>query len=412
MRRRAIAGILAVTCLGAVACAPSSTARHGHSPGTGRTSAAHQPLGSAHGCSTVVARAPALTSVGVSFTKVSAGPFGVVATGDHGFDFVASTAGVLVLRNNGPAVPSLVHVVRLRTGGQSLGEALTPDGRYLLVADAQSGAVVLSVRRMEAGGSGAVAGVLNASGRHSFGGAIEVAVSRDGKFAFVSLEGSGSVAVFNLRRALTSGFGAEDYVGAIGAGIAPVGLAVSPDGHWLYATSELTRLPGRKFAQHGTLSVIDLRKAETDPAASVVATVDARCQPVRVITSADGSTVWVTARASDAVLGFSAAKLVTDPAHALITAVGVGEAPVGLALAGRGSRIVVADSNRFGVQGASSSLAVVDIPDALAGRPALLGYLKAGLFPREMTLVPGGRTLLVTNFLSGQLESVNVAGLP
>ena len=34
-------------------------------------------------------------------------------------------------------------------------------------------------------------------------GAIEVAVSRDGRFAFVSLEASARVAVFDLRRALT-----------------------------------------------------------------------------------------------------------------------------------------------------------------------------------------------------------------
>lgn len=41
--------------------------------------------------------------------------------------------------------------------------------------------------------------------------------------------------------------------------------------------------------------------------------------------------VWVTARASDDVLCFAAARLVTDPSHALVAAVRVGEAPVGLA---------------------------------------------------------------------------------
>jgi hypothetical protein len=41
-------------------------------------------------------------------------------------------------------------------------------------------------------------------------GAIEVAVSRDGRFAFVSLEASARVAVFDLRRALTRGFGPAD----------------------------------------------------------------------------------------------------------------------------------------------------------------------------------------------------------
>ena len=61
--------------------------------------------------------------------------------------------------------------------------------------------------------------------------------------------------------------------------------------------------------------------------------------------------------------------------------------------------------------GATSSLGVVDVAAALAGRPALLGYLPAG-FPREMALEPDGRTLLVANYSSGQLEAVGVADLP
>ena len=122
--------------------------------------------------------------------------------------------------------------------------------------------------------------------------------------------------------------------------------------------------------------------------------------------------VWVTARESDRLLGFSAARLRTDPAHSLIASVEVGEAPVGLALVDHGSRIVVADSNRFGAAGAASSLAVVDVAAALAGRPALLGYFPAGGFPREMALEPADRTLLVTNYSSQQVEAVDVAGLP
>ena len=62
--------------------------------------------------------------------------------------------------------------------------------------------------------------------------------------------------------------------------------------------------------------------------------------------------------------------------------------------------------------GAASSLAAVGVAAALAGRAALLGYLQAGGFPREMALEPDGRTLLVSNFSSGQLESVDVADLP
>ena len=88
---------------------------------------------------------------------------------------------------------------------------------------------------------------------------------------------------------------------------------------------------------------------------------------MRVITSADGREVWVTARESDDLLCFDAAALRSDPARALVAVVRVGEAPVGLMLVRDGSRVVVADSNRFNATGANSDLSVVNVAAALAG---------------------------------------------
>jgi hypothetical protein len=70
----------------------------------------------------------------------------------------------------------------------------------------------------------------------------------------------------------------------------------------------------------------------------------------------------------------------------------------------------VADSNRFLVPGRSASLAVIDTAAALAGRPALLGYLPAGQFPRDVS--SDGGQLLVANNESASLETVQVADLP
>lgn len=152
--------------------------------------------------------------------------------------------------------------------------------------------------------------------------------------------------------------------------------------------------------------------AETDPARAVVATVAAGCNPGRVLTSADGSVVWVAARGSDSLLAFSADRLRADPARALIADVLVGSEPVGLALVRGGSLLVAADSNRSSQPGLSASLAVVDVADALAGRQAVLGYVRSGAFPREMAVVPGDRVLLVSNYSSDQLETVDLASLP
>lgn len=340
---------------------------------------------------------------------VPGAPFGVVATHDGRWAFVALGRAVGVFATQGRAVPVLTRTVQL--AASAVGEALTPDGQYLLVADGNQGADVLSVRAAETGSGRAVLGDLSpgtgpgAAG----GGAIEVAVSPDGRYAFVSEESAASIDVFDLVRALRDGFGGGDYVGSIPTEVAPVGLAFSPDGRWLYSTSE-DQVGGAR--QVGTLAVISVRQAESDPAGSVTSTVQAGCNPVRVITSADGKVVWVTARASDALLAFSAAKLLSDPAHALLADVRVGELPVGLALVRGGSLIIVADSNRFNVNRAAASLAVVNVADALAGRPALVGYLPAGIFPREMGLEHGGATLLVSNYGSQQLEEVHLADLP
>lgn len=382
------------------------------------------------GCSAASAPGRQLPAGLTRLSSVPGDPFGVAVTADGRWSFVSllpngsGGAGAIgVFADTGSATPRLIR--QIPVSGQPLGAALTPGGRYLLAANG-SGATVVDVQAAEQGSGNAVLGTLSSGGvtGSAAGGAIEVAVSNDGRFAFVSLETSDKIAVFNLQRALASHFGTSGFVGYIPAGVAPVGLAVSPDGDWLYSTSELRSLSELRHAGHhgslslrleggqGTLAVISVPKAETDPAHAIVSTVTAGCSPVRVITSTSGATVWVTARGSDMLLGFSASRLRGDPAHALIARAAVGEAPVGLALVAGGQRVVVADSNRFSQPGARSTLAVVNVAAALAHRPALTGYLPAGGFPRQMALEPGGRVLLVTNFASQQLEIVSVTNLP
>ena len=377
------------------------------------------------GCSAASAAGRQLPAGLTRLSPVPGDPFGVAVTADGRWSFVSlvgiGTGGALgVFADAGSASPRLIR--QIPVSGTGLGVTLTRDGRYLLAANG-SGATVVSVQAAEQGSANAVLGTLSSGGSGPAGGAIEVATSRDGRFAFVSLEGSDKIAVFNLQKALASHFHTAGFVGYVPAGVAPVGLAVSPNGDWLYSTSEVRSFSEIRRAAHhgtrslelggqGTLAVISVHKAETDPAHAIVSTVTAGCSPVRVITATSGGTVWVTARGSDMLLGFSASRLRGDPAHSLIARAGVGEAPVGLALVDGGQRVVVADSNRFSQQGAKSSLAVVDVAAALAHRPALAGYLPAGGFPRQMALEPDGRVLLVTDFASRQLETVNVTSLP
>jgi DNA-binding beta-propeller fold protein YncE len=361
--------------------------------------------------------------------NVAPGPFGVAVAAAGNWGFAASLpiatavrstrpgespapspptshgdeSGLDVLRLAPGRAPVLVHTIGVP--GPTAGTALSDNGRLLLVAGG-AGAVVVSVPVAERGGRRAVLGTLVAPGGPTADRAIEVTITPDGRYAFVSLEYANRIAVFNLARAMAHGFSAAGvYVGSIPAQDA-VGLAVSPDGHWLYATTVNDTSPV------GMLSVISVARAESDPASSVVARVPAGCTPVRVITSADGSVVWVTATESNALLAFSAARLQTDAARALLADVHVGQAPVGLALARAGTLIMVADSNRFAAGIPPSNVAVVNVADALHGRPALVGYLPAGRFPRDVAASGNGSLVLVANYASGQVEAVDAAALP
>jgi DNA-binding beta-propeller fold protein YncE len=339
--------------------------------------------------------------VETQFVSGPASPFGVAVSSNSAHVFIADVAGALFVYSL--ASTTLHPQSKGSFANQSpVGLALTPNGRSLVAAEG-SGAAVFDVARLETSGSPSSSwtrGTWRSRGQ----GAIEAAVSPDGHFVFVTLENSDEMAVFNLKKALAHGFRSSDLVGTVPLGIAPVGMAVSPGSHYLYVTSEAT---ARSQAQ-GELTTIDIGKAERSPAHAVVSTVRAGCSPVRVV--ATRSSVYVTARGSDALLDFSAPALVSHPRAALVGDVRVGEAPVGLALVDHDTTIVIADSNRFASPRAGANLAVVT--GASDGHLALAGYLRSGSFPRDMVASPNGKALIVSNYGSGQVETVDVAELP
>lgn len=351
-------------------------------------------------CSTAVARAPTL-HYETRFVSALGEPFGVAASHNGRFAFVAGE--FLQVYSLALATPAFVREDSF--GDESFsGLALSPNGRYLIAASG-IGVTVFDVAQLEHGGAGPTSGLVGTlvgDGQSS----IEAAFSPDGRYVFVTFEDKDDLQVFNFADAVAHNFSSASYlVGSVPLGVAPVGVAVSPDGRYLYATSE----EGNGSQADGTLTTIDLAEAERSPSHAIVSTVSSGCSPVRVV--ATSQSVYVTARASDELLEFSASKLVSDPDGALEDRVKVGEAPVGLALADKDTMIVVGDSDRFDVPGTTANLAVVKIADDGALR--LAGYLKSprwsGLFPRDMTATPDGNTVLISNFDSDQLEAVKVA---
>jgi DNA-binding beta-propeller fold protein YncE len=262
---------------------------------------------------------------------------------------------------------------------------------------------MINVKDAEAGdGSGAVMGALSAGPARLQ--SVEVSISPDSHFAFMTLQDSDNMVVFNLQKAIAGGYGQAGFVGFIGVGSSPVGIAQSPDGKYLYVTSE---------TQAGRLVVVNMHLAETDSMDAVVDSAAVGAAPARVIVSADGSVIWVTDRDSNALVALSADKLLRTPSHSIIARVSVGENPVGLAFVKDGTEIVVADADLLGKPG-ENNLAVISTGKALAGEdhPALLGFIPAGSTPRELTVAPDGKTLLSTDNSSGQLQAVDVGSLP
>ncbi|KAH0371489.1 hypothetical protein KCU89_g18462, partial [Aureobasidium melanogenum] len=217
-------------------------------------------------CSNATARQANLTNVRTASLNVSANPFGLAYALDGSAAFVALN-GTLGVLNTTTFPPNLSREIplpaaTLREGILSpyiegaTGIAVTKDGRFVLVTTFGSSALIVDVAKAIANSTDAVVGAL--PGDISYGNsAIEVTVSPDGKYAFLSQEdGSsatffqGSVEVIALNETangtLTSSFVATELLDFL-----VVGTAVSPDGRYLYATSEQATY----YSSVGTLSV-------------------------------------------------------------------------------------------------------------------------------------------------------------
>jgi DNA-binding beta-propeller fold protein YncE len=377
----------------------------------GARDSAHQAAAAlSAGCSTSVAAGRPLAGRSPVTLPVPGSPTAVVGTADGRWAFASESTdvgGEIAVIALGREAPRLVRVVKLPSLTAAFGMAMTHDGTLLVVAGYRATAV-LSVRALEDGASDPVAGTLADAGAGQF----EVAVSADDRYVFVTDETTGGLSVFDLALALRRGFSAH----GVAAGIVPlapgaVGVAMSPDGGRLYVTTY------GAYGPHGRLWVIDTARAENGAdGAAILAQVPAGCQPVRVAVSPDGSIVWVTALQSNALLGFSAADLRDDPSHALQAVVRVGAEPVGLVVVDDGRLALVGNSNRGLVPGtgsdASQTVSVINTAAALARRPAVVGEVPTGLFPRDLTFDQGTGQVLLGNYNSGTIEEFPVPIAP
>ncbi|TVY73271.1 hypothetical protein LSUE1_G006679 [Lachnellula suecica] len=339
-------------------------------------------------------------------------PFGL-AYASNSIAFSSLTTGIIGVLNTSNFEPTLIRTITIpapyyETGYAISGIAITRDKRTLYATVGQ-GAVAIDVQKAVSGEANSIVGFLNGTVGIS---AVEVTLSADDKYAFVSQEygnvatrNLGAIEVFGIDQSINGSI-SSTYVGYIALGDAVVGMALSADGSKLYATSEQV---GTVNTPQGTLSVLDVETLKTNPSDALLASFDAGCSPVRIAVSQNGEHVWVTARESNMLLAFDAAKLNSNPANsttAIVASVQVGTSPVGVVFVNHGKHIITADSNRFDYTNTPSGLTVVDV-EGKQGFPSI----PTGEFPREFAVSPDNKTLLVSQYGSQAIQVVDLFSL-
>jgi DNA-binding beta-propeller fold protein YncE len=329
-----------------------------------------------------------------------------------------TTKGIAVLKR-GEGRLELSHVVLLESPPQAM--ALTHDGK-LLIAPAFNQIIFLDVQRLMTGAD-PVLGAFPDEG----GGAGNANVTPDDRLLFVSEEATRSITVIDLERARANRYQADAILGRIPTGNGPSAITFSLDGNWLYSTSQIA-LPDWNWPKackaqgtsgstelinpQGAVIIADVARARTDPAHSVVARISAGCHPGRMAISPQGDRIYVTARNSNAVLAFDAAKLLSDPENARIGMAPVGQAPIPIVVIDGGRKVVAGNSNRFVSPGSPQTLTVLDTAKMPEGADAVLGTIEAGAFPRGLSVSQDGLTLFLTNAGSNSLQMIDLGRLP
>jgi len=267
-------------------------------------------------------------------------PFEPVITADGCWLFVTLAAGnrpdggdIAVVRRDAGKL-SVVRTVPVK--GNPTGAVLTHDGKTLIVA---SGAYLafLDASRLISGAGDPVLGYI---GNGSPVGFIYVNVTADDKIVFAAAERAEAIVSVNMDLVRAGKITDDAVISKLDVGNAPIAVTLSPDGRYLYTTSEIS-LPSWKWPEvckpenavssgrgrgrapppyhgQGAIIVFDAALAVTAPSRAAVSRVAAGCSPVRLVLSPDGNTAYVSARNDNSLLAFDAHKLVNDTAHALL----------------------------------------------------------------------------------------------
>jgi YVTN family beta-propeller protein len=267
------------------------------------------------------------------------------------------------------------------------GQALSPDGRTLLVSS--GGQSTDSLKVVDTAGGRVVQTIPYVSPEALF---IGVVWSPDGRRAYASAGGGNKVRTYAFDgQRLTEG-------ASIPVPGFPVGLAVSPDGRTLVAAEN----------QRDAAAVIDLASgsvtnvpvgtcAGVHPAAGPATP---QCQPYGVALTRDGATAYVTNWGEHSV------SAIDVRARSLVGQVQVGTHPNAVTVSPVRPELYVAN-------GDSDTVSVIDAASRAVTRTLDLAPYRGapeGSNPNALTVAPDGRTLYVANAGNNDVDVISLAG--
>jgi serine/threonine protein kinase, bacterial len=199
-----------------------------------------------------------------------------------------------------------------------------------------------------------------------------IAMSPDGRRAYVTDNGSGRLAVIDLA--------GRGLVASVPVGDQPHGLVLDPRGQRVYIAN----------SEGFSLGVLD---AATD---TLKTTIALQFQPDDVGLSPDGRLAYV--------LGTSAAGSVVSTVdlhtHSVISQTPVGRGPLRLAVTPSGDRVLTP---------ATRDDSVAIIPTATSATPTVSANVLVGSFPLAVAVSPDSRRAYVTNYGSGSVSVIDIA---
>lgn len=334
----------------------------------------------------------------IATINVGVTPDGLAITPDNHYAYVANnnnygianenTVSVLDLKNN-----TLKKTIYDSSFNGAFRVAVSPNGKSAYVANSDGSTLSVIDTKHNT--------VLGTIG--GFDGPSGVAITPDGKYAYVNNYGSfGGVGSGNGTTVSVVDLKNETIVATITVGLAPAALAMSSDGKFVYVINYVTGDPS-----NGTMSVI---RTKTN---TVVNTVSGFFGPFSLVLTPDNKYAYVANFGSNNFAPFGSTVSVVKLGHhpRIVKTINLGIQPSGIAITPNGRHVYVSNYNTLYAGAKFTNLTAgagtVNIIDTRTNR-VLPPTIAVGASPNTVVVAPNGKRAYVTNYTSNTVSVIQL----